>query len=72
MNNIKQLKQLKQLINKTLGFDPENESDCLKAVKQDGYNIQYIHNPSKEIKLAAVKQDPFSIRRTSKISNISG
>ena len=32
------------------------ERENLKKVKQDGYAIQYIENPSEEIQLEAVKQ----------------
>jgi pyruvate/2-oxoglutarate/acetoin dehydrogenase E1 component len=53
---------LKKLIIEEVGFDPDNESDCLEAVKQDGYSIAYIKNPSEEIQLEAVKQYAYSIQ----------
>ena len=34
----------------------------LAAVKQNGYRIQFINNPSEEVQLAAVKQNGYSIR----------
>ena len=59
MNSIK---WLKKVIIQKLSFDPDNELDCLNAVKQDGYCIQYINNPSEEIQLEAVKQNTRSIK----------
>jgi len=59
MNN---KKQLNKLIAKNLGFDPENESECLKAVKENGWSVQFIKNPSEEMQLLAVKQYAYSIR----------
>ncbi len=38
--------------------DPEY---CLEAVKQDGYNIEYVINQTPEICLEAVKQDGYNI-----------
>ena len=34
----------------------------LAAVKQSGYAIQFIHNPSETVQLEAVKKESFSIR----------
>ena len=34
-----------------------SEEEQLKAVKQDGYAIQYLHNPSEAVQLKAVKQN---------------
>ncbi|CAI3959076.1 unnamed protein product, partial [Commensalibacter papalotli (ex Botero et al. 2024)] len=34
----------------------------LEAVKNDGYSIQYIHNPSEAVQLEAVKNDGYSIQ----------
>ena len=38
------------------------KKEPLKAVKQDGYAIKYIKNPSEAVKLAAVKQDGYDLR----------
>lgn len=35
-------KTLKEKRNTLLGFDPENEKECLEAVKNDPYNLQYV------------------------------
>ena len=34
----------------------------IEAVKQDGYAIQYIKNPSLEVQIEAVKQDGYAIQ----------
>jgi hypothetical protein len=47
--------KLSKLIIQKIGFDPDNEEHCLNAVKQNGYNIRYIKNPSEEVQLEAVK-----------------
>jgi len=38
------------------------ESQDMTLVKQNGYAIEYIENPSDEMKLAAVKQDGCAIK----------
>ena len=38
-----------------------NEDLQLEAIKQNGYAIRYIENPSEKVQLAAVKQDGYSI-----------
>ena len=35
----------------------KDEAEELEAVKQDGWTIQYIQNPSEKVQLKAVKQD---------------
>lgn len=40
----------------------------LEAVKEDGFSIQFIKNPSQEVQLEAVKQDGFSIQYIKKPS----
>ena len=52
----KALNRLKQLKRKAIGFDYEDEKECLKAVKANSFYIQFIKNPSEEVQLAAVKQ----------------
>ena len=39
-----------------------DEASQLRAVKQDGCAIQYIHSPSENVQLEAVKQDWDAIR----------
>ncbi len=39
-----------------------NEYSCLEAVKQNGYALKYIKNPTYEICLAAVKQNGCSLK----------
>jgi hypothetical protein len=45
-----------------VGFDITDRKSCLAAVRQYGYNIQYIRNPDKEVQLEAVRQHGWSIR----------
>jgi hypothetical protein len=51
-----------RLISDNLGFNPLDRESCLAEVKQNGYNIQWIHNPDKELQLEAVKRDGYSIQ----------
>jgi hypothetical protein len=48
---------LKEEIIKKIGFDPQNEKECLEAVKKIATNIIYINNPSEKIQLEAVKKN---------------
>ena len=52
-NNYEELKQ-KQI--KLIGFNPYNEKECLKAVKQNGLVLQYVINQTEDICLEAVKE----------------
>ena len=36
-------------------FKYKTEKEQLKAVREDGYNIMYIHNPSEKVQLEAVE-----------------
>lgn len=38
------------------------EEEQLQAVKEDGYDIEYMNNPSEEIQLEAVRQNGYSIQ----------
>ena len=66
MNN----KKWKQLLEKAphawklINHNPKynTKEKQLAAVKQNGYNIQYIPNPDKDVQLIAVKQDGKSIQ----------
>jgi hypothetical protein len=40
----------------------EQENHQLEAVKQDGYAIQYIKNPSEQVQLEAIKQNGYAIQ----------
>ena len=42
-------------------FKYETEKEQLEAVKQSGYSIQYIYNPSEEVQLAAVRRNGLAI-----------
>jgi hypothetical protein len=53
---------LKDKIIRQIGFNPDDEQECLKAIKRYAYNIVFISNPSKKVQLAAVEQDPYSIQ----------
>ena len=49
----------------------KTEKEQLEAVKEDGFTIQYIHNPSEKVQIAAVRHygdaiqiHPQSIRKS--------
>ena len=42
---------------KALGFDHTNHDECLEAVKQDGWALQYVKEQTEDICLEAVKQN---------------
>ena len=44
------------------GFDYNNETECLEAVKQDGLVLQFIKNQTPEICLEAVKQNGMALQ----------
>ena len=44
------LKELKEKRNTLIGFDPENEKECLEAVKQNSIALTYIANQTKQKK----------------------
>ncbi len=43
-------------------YNKISKQEQIKFVKRDGYNIQYIKNPSIEVQIAAIKQYSLSIR----------
>ena len=47
------------------------EKEKLEAVKQDGYFIQYIQNPSEALQLEAVKQNGYAIKYIDNPSEIN-
>jgi len=40
----------------------DDEKECLKAVKENGWALQYVKNQTPEICLAAVKEDADALR----------
>ena len=42
--------------------DVDNEEIQLEVVKQNGYAITYINNPSEDVQLAAVKENGYAIK----------
>jgi len=62
MPNFDKFPNLMEKIRSAAGFDITNPKECLAAVKEGGYNIQYIQNPDKEVQIVAVKQNGYSIR----------
>lgn len=55
------LEEVKKIRKDLLGFDPEDENECLEAVKQDGYAIKYIKEQTPEICQAALDQNDTAI-----------
>ena len=54
--------EAKELRNKILGFDPENQKECLKAVNQSGLALQFVKDQTEEICLAAVKEETLALQ----------
>lgn len=48
--------------NNIIGFNPDNINECLEAVKQHGYTLQYVKEQTPEICLEAVKQNELALR----------
>ena len=48
--------------NNIIGFDPDNINECLEAVKQNPYNLQFINKQTPEMCLEAVKQNGFALK----------
>ena len=48
--------------NNIIGFNPDNINECLEAVKQHGYTLQYVKEQTPEICLEAVKQNGFALQ----------
>ena len=61
-HNIEELRSKKrQWVIDYKDFDPEDEQQCLEAVKENGWVIQYINNPSEAVQLEAVKENGYTI-----------
>ena len=48
--------------NNIIGFNPDNINECIKAVKENGYALQYVKEQTEDICLAAVKQNGFALQ----------
>ena len=48
--------------NNIIGFNPDNINECLEAVKQNGFALQYVKEQTPEICLEAVKQNELALR----------
>ena len=48
--------------NNIIGFNPDNINECLEAVKQHGYALQYVKEQTPEICLEAVKKDGLALQ----------
>ena len=48
--------------NNIIGFNPDNINECLEAVKQNGFALQYVKEQTSEICLEAVKQNELALR----------
>ncbi len=47
------MKDSKEIIGEEIQFE---------AVKQDGFTIRYIHNPSEQVQIAALEQNKYAIQ----------
>ena len=57
----KTLEELREERNRMIGFDPENEQECLEAVKDNGFALKYVANQTPELCLIAVKENGFAL-----------
>ena len=48
--------------NNIIGFNPDNINECLEAVKQNGFALQYVKEQTPEICLKAVKQYSYNLK----------
>ena len=55
---LEELKRKKKLI---IGFDYEDPKQCLEAVKEDGWALQFVKEQTREICLEAVKQNGYAL-----------
>ena len=51
------LDELKNKKKEIIRFDYDNPEECLEAVKQNGYALQFVKDQTEEICLVAVKQN---------------
>ena len=64
MSNKKESADYMELIKRKkfmIGFDYENEKECLAAVKQRGFALEYVKEQTPEICLAAMKNSHYCI-----------
>ena len=62
------LTELKRKKKEIIGFDYENYEECLAAVKQNGYTLQYVKEQTEEICLAAVKRNGYALQYVKDLS----
>ncbi len=56
-------KAKERVLNKgKISFDIDDDEECLEAVKKDGMQIEFIKNPSEEVKLAAVGESGYAVK----------
>jgi hypothetical protein len=53
---------IEQQIIKGIGFDPENEWECLEVIKNNEYIIEHIPNASEKVQLEFIKLYPNNLR----------
>ena len=56
------LEELKDKKKEIIRFDCENPDECLKAVFDYSYNLQYVKQQTPEICLAAVKRNGYALQ----------
>ena len=54
--------KVEERIKGLIGFNPNDEKECLEAVKQNGYNLQYVKEQTEDICLEAVKQNGYALQ----------
>ena len=47
--------------NNIIGFNPDNINECMEAVKENGYALQYVKEQTKDICIEAVKQNGYAL-----------
>ena len=48
--------------NNILGFNPDNINECIEAVKENGYALQYVKEQTPDICLEAVRETGFALQ----------
>ena len=65
------LEEAKETRNNMLGFDPENEKECLEAIKRNPHALQYVKDQTPEICMEAVARDPWALEYVKDLSMIA-
>ena len=68
----KTLEEAKRERNSMMGFDPENQKECLEAVKYNGRALRYVKEQTPEICATAVKADPWALQCVKDLSMLVG